>query len=501
MSDISSFRNSILSNELKPRLNTTDNQIKKSDLQGRGKIDANGDGQISSRELQNAAKKAGVDLSTLTTDDKLQIRTQISKLIKQGGSFSETNPMVYSFVITPSTDDVKSGALGEDGKPLTFTKGQSGDEIKKLNLLLRNLDFPAIGDKFQDSTEAMVKDFQLRNMFEKDATTGELKPRKGYEDVVLGVVDSKTLKVMEEATKMENPYERQNHNNSSPVIEPINPVNTLPQREVIIPTTINLPPINPTIGEVNPNTHTNQTNNVESPQRVYSSGEAGKFERVRDDIKNQIISSFIEKGLSPQEAEQKAEESLKLGGTVTEAAIRQDKLMGTDNKCYTAVKKGLEQSMDIPYKVYNNVRNGTHARTASDTLFKENKNLFQKIEIPRADVQYLPPGAIVVYHPANKAEAGHIGVQTIQLKTPEQQKSGAQGLPVTNVYEQDGKIVGLEVKVGKSTVKYDVKDGKVFDKNGKETNLTFDRADISDKQRNDPWPTARVDVFFPITKK
>lgn len=499
MSDISSFRNSILSNELKPRLNSTDTQIKKSDLQGRGKIDDNGDGQISSRELQNAAKKAGVDLSVLTKDDKLELRTQISKMIKQGGSFSETNPMVYSFVITPSTNDVKSGALGEDGKALTFNKGQTGDEIKKLNQLLRNLDFPAIGDKFQESTEAMVKDFQLRNFFEKDLETGELKPRKGYEDIVLGVVDSKTLSAMEESTKMENPYEKQNNtqNNTNPIIEHVTPVNPLPQREIIINSPINIPTIKP-IEDVKP---TIQTNNVVSEQKIYSSGEAGKFEKVRDEIKNQITNSFIEKGLSPDEAEQKADDALKLGGTVTELAIKQDKLMGTDNKCYTAVKKGLEQSMNIPYKSYGNVKNGTHARTSSETYFKDNKDLFQKIEISRDAVQYLPPGAIVVYHPSNKAEAGHIGVQTIQLKTPTQQKSGAQGLPVTNVYEQDGKIVGLDVKVGKTTVKYDVKDGKVFDNKGKETNLTFDRADISDKQRNDPWPTARVDVFFPISKK
>jgi hypothetical protein len=515
MSDISVVRNSILTNEFKKQLSNPNLQVKGSNLQGSGKIDANSDGQISSRELQNAAKKAGINLTELTKEDKLELRTQISKLIKQGVNVTETNPMVFSFVVTPSTDDVKSGALGEDGKPVTFNKGQTGQEIKKFNQLLANIGFPAIGDKFQDSTENMVKDFQLRNFFEKDIETGELKPKLGYENIVLGVVDSKTLEAMEEATKLQNPYEKQVYSENTPVINtnPTNPQTTVvtptttnQQTTVIIPTTTNTESVNTnqTTSEVNTNNtnvaSTNSTEAVESTQTL-SPGELGKFEEVRNQIKKQIVESFISKGLSPQEAEEKANEAFKLGNELAGTAVKQDKSMATDGMCYTAVKRNLEQAMNIGYKRYTPRKGGDHARTASETLFKQNSNLFQKVKLPISDVQYLPPGAVVVYHPANKAKAGHIGVQTIQLKTPEQQRKGIQGVPVTNVYEQDGKIIGLDVRAGNKTVKYDIKDGKVFDQNGKETNLKFDHADISDKQRDNPWAGVPVDVFFPLAKK
>lgn len=507
MSDISAVRNSILDYELKKKTNNpSEQQINARDVQGRGKIDANSDGKVSSRELESAARRAGVNLNALSRDDKQQLIRELSTFVKQGGSFaqSSTDVKVFSFVVTPSVKNVKSGALNDDGVPDTFHRGQTGGEIRKVNVLLRNLGFPASGDKFDENTEKFVKDFQLRNFFTKDAVTGEMKPKKGYENITLGVIDAKTLEIMEEATKSETPYILEAPSQRpTPTPQTNNPGQITYENKPVVqplPTNTNPTEVKPPVDNSGQTNSTNTTGGVTgvNTDAPLSPGEVGQFERVRREVKNQIMSGLVAKGMSPEDAEKKADESFSLGSKLTTSAIRQDKAMGTDNMCYTAVKRDLEQTLKIPYKRYTNNRRGDFARTASNTLFKENSNLFQKVQVPRSDVKFLPPGAVVVYHPSNKAEAGHIGVQTIQLKTPAQAKSGAQGLPATNVYEQDGKIVGLDVKVGNKTVKYTVQDGKVIDPTGKPTNLTFNHADISDKQRNDPWSGAPVDVFYPV---
>lgn len=524
MSNISAARDSILRYELKLRPNDQDKTINSSDVKGRDHLDSNSSGTISLRELQTAAKKAGVDISRLTIDEKQQLQRELSTFVKQGGAFaaSEGDPTLFSFKITPTINDVKSGAKSPNGEVQTFSNGQSGTAIIKLNKLLDNLGFDAKGDKFTDKTENFVKDFQLRHFFTKDPTTGEMKPKPGYENIKLGVVDAKTLEIMEEATKLENPYESPSPDNGfapnpskpSPQTTTPNPPNQNNNAEANTPPIIN-PPTGNTNHEANTTLPTQTTplaNDDASDQvggtsqveasRPTSPGEVGQFERVRNAARNQIIDSFKSKGMSQEDAEKKAEDSLKLGGKLTETAVKQDRAMGTENMCYTAVKRNLEKAMGISYKRYTNNSRGDSARTATNTLFKENASSFVKLQLPRADVQYLPPGTIVVYSPTNKSVSGHIGVQTIQLKTPQQSASGtAQGLPVTNVHEKDGQIVGLDVKVGRNTIKYTVENGKVFDDKGKPTNLSLDHADISDKQRNNPWASATVDVFFPVAPR
>lgn len=494
MTNISDVRNSILNYELTKKVSTPNNQtseLNSNDIKGKGHLDADRSGEISSKELTEAAKRAGVDISQLTQEEKTQLLRELSTFSKQGGSFasSTTEPNVFSFKVTSSIDDVKSGKLNSEGKVSTLSKGDSGPAVKKLERLLSNLNYLNIGDKFGDDAEKYVRHFQINNMFTKDPTTGEMKPKAGFEDVQLGVVDSKTLKQMEISTKMENPYGVPERRNSQP-------------RNVVTYENSTLPTPNQPQIETNTNqTETpqvNQNTSVESSTPTFSAGEFGQFERVNNNVKTQLIEAFKKEGLSPEDAEKKADESLQLGSRVTQEAIKQDKSMKSNNLCYTSVKRNLENTMDIPYKVYNGVKNGTHARTAPKTLFAENADKFVKLSVDRADVQYLPPGSIVVYHPADKTEAGHIGVQTAQLKTPAQSKSNsAQGLPITSYQMQDGKIVGVDVQVGKSNVRYEVKDGKVFDDKGKETNLVIDHADISDVQRNNPWANAKVDVFFP----
>lgn len=512
MSNISTIRDSILNYELKKRPTDPDQQINAADVKGRGHLDSDGNNNISSKELQNAADRAGVDISTLTGTEKLELTKELSSFVRQGGSFevSTTDPNVFSFKITPTTDRVLSAKKDSEGNVSTFSKGQSGPEIRKVNTLLSNLGFPARGDKFNEDTEKFVKSFQLRNFFTKDNLTGQMVPKKGYENIQLGVIDAKTLDIMEEATKLEKPYQRatvrprpveviENH----PPIAPPQTNSGTNTNGSVTPLVTGDPATNQgnTVTENTNSTPASETGAVAAP-RTFSPGAVGQFERVRDQVKNQIIDGLKAKGMSPEEAEIKADQAFQLGGKLTDTAVKQDRLMGSDNMCYTAVKRDLEQAVGIPYKRYTNNKRGDFARTASDTLFKQNADLFQKIQVPRSDVQFLPPGAIVVYSPPNKSAPGHIGVQTIQLKTPAQARSATtQGLAVTNVYEQDGKIVGLDVKVGKATVKYTVENGKVFDQNGKATDLSFDHADISDKQRNDPWSSAPVDVFYPISAK
>ncbi|MFN4151551.1 MAG: hypothetical protein ACK4IX_11455, partial [Candidatus Sericytochromatia bacterium] len=251
MADISVIRNSILNYELSKRTNDPDKELNASEIKGKDHLDADSSGEISSKELTEAAKRAGVDISTLTKDEKTQLLRELSTFSKQGGSFavSETEPNSFTFKITPSLESVKSGKPDSDGNIPTLSKGASGQAVKKLEKLLANLNYLNIGDKFGDDAEKYVKHFQLNNMFTKDPTTGEMKPKPGFEDVKLGVVDSKTLKAMEESTKMDNPYQ-----------------STTPSRKPHVVTEENssLPQNTSTSG--NNNTSPSQTNNGASNQ-------------------------------------------------------------------------------------------------------------------------------------------------------------------------------------------------------------------------------------------
>jgi hypothetical protein len=509
MADISVIRNSILNYELSKRTNDPDKELNASEIKGKGHLDADSSGEISSRELTEAAKRAGVDISTLTKDEKTQLLRELSTFSKQGGSFavSETEPNSFTFKITPPFESIKSGKPDADGNIQTLSKGASGPAVRKLEKLLANLNYRNIGDKFGDDAEKYVKHFQLNSMFTKDLTTGEMKPKPGFEDVKLGVVDAKTIRAMEESTKMENPYQSSVPSRTPNVVTEAN--SSLPQTTSTSGnnnTTTPQPATNTPSSQPTQNTtQTSTTSNagaVSNREVQLSPGEFGQFERVNNNVRNHLVDTFKNKGLSLEEAERKADESLQLGNSLAKEGIRQDKSMSSNNMCYTSVKNNFVKTMDIPYQRYTNRKGGDHARTASDTLFAKNPEKFTKLSIPRADVQYLPPGAVVVYHPASKAEAGHIGVQTAQLKTPAQSRHNtAQGLPITSYQVQDGKIIGLDVQVGKNNLKYTVQDGKVFDPSGKPTELTIDHADLSDVQRNNPWASANVDVFFPTVYK
>lgn len=225
----------------------------------------------------------------------------------------------------------------------------------------------------------------------------------------------------------------------------------------------------------------------QSPEEAAAERNLNEYERVRQSVLDQLNA----KGVN-------GEQALQLGEELTEAAVQRDRAMSSSSMCYTAVKQAIENAVDLPYQTFGG-KKGSWARTAGQNLFDKHPELFQKIQIDRKDVHHLPPGAVVVYKPQDQSEYGHIGVQSMQLKTPQQKKAGQQGLPVVNVYSQNGQIEGLDVKDLKGQIiTYKVDDGLVLDATGKETGLSIEHTDISDKQRDNPWSTAPVDVYFPI---
>ncbi|PKL76484.1 MAG: hypothetical protein CVV27_10025 [Candidatus Melainabacteria bacterium HGW-Melainabacteria-1] len=79
--------------------------------------------------------------------------------------------------------------------------------------------------------------------------------------------------------------------------------------------------------------------------------------------------------------------------------------------CYTAVKRAIDDAMNIPYKVYGGKQYpaGGSAKTAGAYMLSKSSE-FVKIEgLKRTDLDNLPAGAVIVYKP--RKGHGHIGVQ------------------------------------------------------------------------------------------
>jgi hypothetical protein len=486
LSDITSR---ILKHEAKDKFT---GQILSKDITGKNKIDANADHKVTVDELKSAATLAGIDISTLTETDLGNLEKdalQLTEFLQKGGKLSKNTDLVYSydFIGESKLTSIESVRNSQE-KGVGFHRGQSGPEIAKLNVLLANLGFkitPGNEDKFTEETEIFVREFQMANNLLQDIMTGLPEPQMNP-----GVIDGKTLITMERATKAENPYV-----------------------------------------------------SIDAPENNIIT----EYDIVRKKVKEQLG----QKGIDVNKA-------FEIGEKLTEGSVSVDRKMSSESLCYTAVKKTLENVLGLPYEYFGRVKNpengkvenGAYAKTAGYSLLDKHPDMFVKLDnFTRNDVQYLPPGAIVVYRPVNSkgqdlsGEAGHIGVQSMQVK----------GLPVVKVNEENGVMRSVTLKKKDNTlVNYDVMDGfavlsktfankdeiavgtklngmtiasleeengiiksiklkgtgskgtyyKTLEVSGNKIILEknpISHADISDKMRVSPWKSSKVEVYFPIS--
>jgi hypothetical protein len=170
-----------------------------------------------------------------------------------------------------------------------------------------------------------------------------------------GIVDKKTLTSMEEATKLDS-------------------------REVYIE------------GKVNPAT------GIKVPDT--------------DRVKALVATQLSNMGINTDKA-------FDVGEKLVESQHIQDKRMGSEHKCYTAVKNALEDALNLPYERFavKKGNRGDWARTAGTNMLSKHPELFKEIKgLDRDDLKSLPAGAIIVYKPLAANKPGHIGVQNGQGK-------------------------------------------------------------------------------------
>lgn len=140
---------------------------------------------------------------------------------------------------------------------------------------------------------------------------------------------------------------------------------------------------------------------------------ASEQERVKAIVTNQIITTHCD---DPNIVET----AFQIGEDLLVEAKKVDRRMASSSKCYTAVKRTIENSMGLDYKAYRGKVDGSYgsyARTADATYFQDYSDYFVEITgLTREDTQFLPAGAIMVYKPNKKSAAGHIGIQNGQGK-------------------------------------------------------------------------------------
>lgn len=373
MTGLSTVGNSVLTYLLKDRESATAKDIDKID-------NLKNDNQISLAELKSAAKKAGADLTGVSDETLMQDAKNLTQFLQKGGELRKTttdNVNVFEFkplegTTPPSVKDVEANKSGVDGKSLVFQRGQKGLELRKIINLLINNDFSTKlapkSDSFTPAMENFIKEFQEENgLIDKNG-----KPLK--EGVIAGVIDEKTLDVLIDSAKKEKPYE------------------------------------------------------LAQPEQIADSNNDGQLNSF-DRVKNVVADQLREQGVDTDKA-------FKIGDALVSDAAKVEKIRTTDNRCFATVKESVAKGLNLDHGTVRSkavktitvndgrknikVEAAAYARFANDAFFPNMKDKFVEIKgLSKADLKYLPAGAVIVYTPKhfykpNKPgviEAGHIGVQ------------------------------------------------------------------------------------------
>ncbi len=285
--------------------------------------------------------------------------------------------------------------------------------VRELNKLLRSLGLTRQNtDVYNSKTTEAIREFQRDNNL-----------------TVTGKVDEKTLrKLLDAAKEDDNVYRKLEAAIPKPVPLPVpRPANLTPPAKppakppaqpakpattpAQTPSSSSTPATSTpgTTPSVNPTATTPDTPPVTTPAgtqpttsteptapvapKVY----ANDFERVQDMVATQLS----EKGID-------SEKAFGIGKELTGAAQTWDRRMPSSTMCYTAVKRAIDDAINIPYKVYGG-RNGGSAKTAGTNMLSKSPEFVQIQGLTRGDLDNLPAGAVIVYKPAKGH--GHIGVQ------------------------------------------------------------------------------------------
>lgn len=330
-------------------------------------LNPNQDNRITVDELKGAlAQQRGVALDSLVflPEDEAQLAEDardLTTFLRRGGKLEGNAQEGFRYVAPqkqPSLNELRTADHHEN--PLQLGPGAKGEDIRKLHVLINNLHvftegytaLDAENDTYDAQTQAAIEAFQRQhNLLGPGSST---RP---------GILDGRTLRVLE----------REVHGviKVNDLYTPFVPVQEFP-------------------GVPN-----------DDPERLAT------LQKFADQL--------AAKGLDPEQiqtafetAHGLAEFSLEAIRSV-EAKIRG----GSDGYCYTGVKEAMEGALAYKYQTFSG-RGGTWASTADDNIFLKRPDLFAQLEVSKAELEYLPAGAIVVYEPPGKV--GHIGIKSYDDK-------------------------------------------------------------------------------------
>lgn len=323
-------------------------------------INTNQDNKISVDELKQAlAQKRGVAVESLTflPEEEAALAEDardLTSFLRRGGNIEKGNDNTYRYVPStkqPTLKELRSTDNAEN--PLYLGPGAKGDEIRKLRILINNLyaydpEYEPLDERnpnYDDKVRTAIADFQQK--------FGLI----GKEGVKAGVLDGRTLRALER--EVEGVIKEKD------IYTPFVPVTEMPG----VPDN--------------------------DPRRIATL--------------EKIIDQLVAKGLTSTEIEQAFHTSHDLAEFAQKAILSVEKKYpkGSESFCYTGVKEALEGALYYRYQTFGG-KGGSWASTADTNIFQKRPDLFAELTLSRDELDYLPPGAIVVYEPGG---IGHIGIK------------------------------------------------------------------------------------------
>ncbi|MBT9547565.1 MAG: peptidoglycan-binding protein [Candidatus Sericytochromatia bacterium] len=323
-------------------------------------INVNNDNKITTDELKGAlAQKRGVAVETLTflPEEEAGLAEDardLTSFLRRGGKLEAAAEPGFAYAATgkqPTLNDLRTADNAEN--PISLGLGAKGEDVRKLHVLLNNLhahdeDYSSLNERndvYNETVKNAIAEFQKNyNLL-------------GTEGVSEGVLDGKTLRALERAVE--------GVIKESDIYAPYVPISEMPG----VPD--------------------NDPKRLEALQKI--SDQLGA------------------KGLTSTEIEQAFQTGHDLS-TFAQEAIAEVECKykgGSESFCYTGVKESMEGALNYRYQVFSG-KGGTWASTADENIFKKRPDLFAELTLSREELNYLPPGAIVVYEPGG---VGHIGIK------------------------------------------------------------------------------------------
>lgn len=323
-------------------------------------INTNKDNKITVDELKGAlAQKRGVAVESLTflPEEEAALAEDardLTSFLRRGGKLEKGSETTYAYTPTGKQPTLKELRTVDNAEnPLFIGPGAKGEEIRKLRVLLNNLyahvaehvPLEERNENYDEQVQAAIADFQQK--------FGLI----GTEGVSAGVLDGKTLRALER--EVEGVIKEQD------IYTPFIPVTEMPG----VPDN--------------------------DPRRLQT------LQKISDQL--------AAKGLTSTEIETAFHTSHNLAQFAENAIHTVEKKYknGSESFCYTGVKEAMEGALNYRYQAFGG-KGGSWASTADTNIFQKRPDLFAELTLSREELNYLPPGAIVVYEPGG---VGHIGIK------------------------------------------------------------------------------------------